>query len=129
MINEIIAKTGVSAIDIEDDGLVMITSVNGESAKAALEWVTNLTREIKAGETFVGEVVKLMEFGAFVNLVPGKDGMVHISELAPWRVEKVDQIVKVGDKVHVVVMAIDEKGRINLSMKKAEGNVYPEQKK
>ena len=129
MINEIIAKTGVSAIDIEDDGLVMITSVNGESAKAALEWVTNLTREIKAGETFVGEVVKLMEFGAFVNLVPGKDGMVHISELAPWRVEKVEDVVKVGDKVHVVVMAIDEKGRINLSMKKAEGNVYPEQKK
>lgn len=129
MINEIIAKTGVTAIDIEDDGLVMITSVNGESAKAALEWVTNLTREIKAGETFVGEVVKLMEFGAFVNLVPGKDGMVHISELAPWRVEKVEDVVKVGDKVHVVVMAIDEKGRINLSMKKAEGNVYPEQKK
>lgn len=128
MINEIIAKTGVSAIDIEDSGLVMITALDGASGKAALEWVTNLTREVKAGEAFTGEVVKLMEFGAFVNLLPGKDGMVHISELAPWRVEKVEDVVKVGDKVHVVVMAIDEKGRINLSMKKAEGNVYPEKK-
>ncbi len=127
MINEIIAKTGVTAIDIEDDGLVMITSVNGESAKAALEWVTNLTREVKAGETFDGEVVRLMDFGAFVQILPGKDGMVHVSELAPWRVEKVSDIVNVGDKVKVIVNEIDEKGRINLSMKKAEGNVYTDE--
>ncbi len=123
-INEIIAKTGVSAIDIEDDGLVMITAVDGASGKAALDWVTNLTREVKAGEVFDGEVVRLMDFGAFVQILPGKDGMVHVSELAPWRVEKVADIVNVGDKVKVVVMEIDEKGRINLSMKKAEGNVY-----
>ena len=127
MINEIIAKTGVTAIDIEDDGLVMITSVNGESAKAALEWVTNLTREVKAGETFDGEVVRLMDFGAFVQILPGKDGMVHVSELAPWRVEKVSDVVNVGDKVKVIVNEIDEKGRINLSMKKAVGNVYTDE--
>lgn len=126
-INEIIAKTGVTAIDIEDDGLVMITAVNGESGKAAFDWVTNLTREVKAGETFDGEVVRLMDFGAFVQILPGKDGMVHVSELAPWRVEKVSDVVNVGDKVKVVVTEIDEKGRINLSMKKAEGNVYTDE--
>ncbi len=126
-INEIIAKTGVTAIDIEDDGLVMITAVNGESGKAAFDWVTNLTREVKAGETFDGEVVRLMDFGAFVQILPGKDGMVHVSELAPWRVDKVTDIVSVGDKVKVVVIEIDEKGRINLSMKKAEGNVYTDE--
>ncbi len=126
-INEIIAKTGVTAIDIEDDGLVMITAVNGESGKAAFDWVTNLTREVKAGETFDGEVVRLMDFGAFVQILPGKDGMVHVSELAPWRVEKVSDVVNVGDKVKVIVNEIDEKGRINLSMKKAEGNVYTDE--
>lgn len=126
-INEIIAKTGVTAIDIEDDGLVMITAVDGASGQAALEWVTNLTREVKAGETFDGEVVRLMDFGAFVQILPGKDGMVHVSELAPWRVEKVSDVVNVGDKVKVIVNEIDEKGRINLSMKKAVGNVYTDE--
>lgn len=128
-INEIIAKTGVSAIDIEDDGLVMITAVDGPSGQAALDWVTNLTREIKAGEYYDGEVVRLMDFGAFVQILPGKDGMVHVSELAPWRVEKVTDILKVGDKVKVKVIEIDEKGRVNLSMKQAEGNVYTEDMK
>lgn len=124
MINEIIAKTGVSGIDIEDDGLVMITSVNGEAGKAAYDWINNLTREVGVGELFDGEVVRLMDFGAFVQILPGKDGLVHISELAPWRVDQVTDIVKVGDKVKVKVIEIDEKGRTNLSMKQAEGNVY-----
>lgn len=124
MINEIIAKTGVSGIDIEDDGLVMITSVNGEAGKAAYDWINNLTREVGVGELFEGEVVRLMDFGAFVQILPGKDGLVHISELAPWRVDQVTDIVKVGDKVKVKVIEIDEKGRTNLSMKQAEGNVY-----
>ncbi len=126
MINEIIAKTGVSSIDIEQDGLVMITALDGPSGEAALKWVTDLTREVQAGELFDGEVVRLMEFGAFVQILPGKDGLVHISELAPWRVDKVTDIVKVGDKVKVKVIEIDDKGRTNLSMKQAEGNVYPE---
>lgn len=126
-INEIIAKTGVTAIDIEQDGLVMITAVNGESGKAAYDWVYNLTREVTVGEIFDGEVVRLMDFGAFVQILPGKDGMVHVSELAPWRVEKVTDIVNVGSKVKVKVIEIDEKGRVNLSMKHAEGNVYTDE--
>lgn len=126
MINEIIAKTGVSAIDIEQDGTVMITAVDGASGEAAFKWVSDLTREVTVGELFDGEVVRLMDFGAFVQILPGKDGMVHVSELAPWRVNLVTDIVKVGDKVKVKVIEIDDKGRVNLSMKQAEGNTYPE---
>ncbi len=126
IINEIIDTTGVQAIDIEDDGLVMITSLNAESAAKAEAWVKNLTREVTAGEVFSGKVVRLMDFGAFVEILPKKDGLVHVSELAPWRVEKVSDIVKVGDTVQVKVLEVDNLGRINLSMKQAEGNTYPE---
>jgi len=126
MINEIIATTGVQAIDIEDDGLVCITSTNAEGAQKAYEWVRNLTREVIAGETFKGKVTRLMDFGAFVEVLPKQEGLVHISKLAPWRVEKVSDIVKTGDEVFVKVTEIDDQGRINLSMKDAEGNVYPE---
>ena len=129
MINKIIEETGVETIDIEQDGLVMITAKDGESGQLAYDWVHNLTRAIEKGETFEGEVVKLMDFGAFVNVLPGKDGMVHVSELAPWRVEKVGDIVKLGDKVHVKVIEIDSMGRVNLSMKQAEGNVYTDEMK
>lgn len=130
MINEIIAKTGVQAIDIEQNGLVMITSANGPAGQAAYDWVNNLTRDVKAGETFEGaEVVRLMDFGAFVNILPGRDGMVHVSELAPWRVGQVKDIVNVGDKVNVKVIEIDDQGRVNLSMKQAEGNNYTEEMK
>ena len=129
MINEIIEKTGVETIDIEQDGTVFITSIGQEPADAAREWVHNLTREVEAGEKFTGEVVRLMDFGAFVNILPGKDGMVHISELAPWRVAKVEDIVKLGDKVNVVVKEIDDMKRVNLSMKQAEGNTYTEEMK
>lgn len=129
MINEIIEKTAVEAIDIEQDGTVMITAKNEETAQKAYDWIHNLTREVEAGEAFEGEVVRLMDFGAFVQVLPGKDGLVHISELAPWRVAKVDDIVKLGDKVHVKVIEIDDQGRINLSMKQAEGNVYTEEMK
>lgn len=128
-INEIIAKTGVTAIDIEQDGLVMITAVNGAAGQAAYDWVYNLTREVTAGEIFTGKVVRLMDFGAFVEILPGKDGLVHVSELAPWRVEKVTDIVQEGATVNVKVIEIDDKGRINLSMKQAEGNVYTEEMK
>jgi len=129
IINEIIATTGVQAIDIEDDGHVFITSANAEGAEKAEKIVKDLTREIIAGETFKGKVVRLMQFGAFVEIMPKRDGMVHVSELAPWRVEKVDDIVKVGDEVMVKVIEIDDLGRINLSMKQAEGNTYPERPK
>lgn len=130
MINEIIAKTGVQAIDIEQSGLVMITSLNAEAGQKAYDWVHNLTREVEKGEVFTqAEVVRIMDFGAFINLLPGRDGMAHISELAPWRVEKVTDIVNLGDKVNVKVIEIDDQGRVNLSMKQAEGNAYTEEMK
>ncbi|NOQ67917.1 polyribonucleotide nucleotidyltransferase [Patescibacteria group bacterium] len=116
IINEIIAETGV-AIDIEDDGLVMITSKDSEAAKKAEEWIKNLTREVVAGEIFQGKVVKIMDFGAFVEILPGQDGLVHISELAEGRVEKVEDVVKVGDAIKVKVKEIDSQGRINLTHK------------
>lgn len=127
MINEIIATTGVTTIDIEDDGLVMITSQGGEPAQKAEAWIRGLTRKVVVGETYTGKVSRLMDFGAFVEILPKKDGLVHISELAPWRVNAVRDIVKIGDVVQVRVKEIDEMGRINLSMKQATGNTYPAQ--
>ena len=116
MINEIIAETGV-AIDIEDDGLVMITSKDAGEAKRAEDWIKDLTREVVAGEIFQGKVVKIMDFGAFVEILPKQDGLVHISELAPHRVEKVEDVVKVGDTIKVKVKEIDSQGRISLTHK------------
>ncbi len=116
MIREITETCGVE-IDIEQDGLVMITSDNGESADKAMQWVKDLTREAKAGEKFKGKVVRIMDFGAFVEILPGKDGLVHISELAHERVDKVEDVVKLDDEVDVVVKEIDDQGRVNLSMK------------
>ncbi len=118
MINEIIAETGV-AIDIEDDGLVMITSKDAGEAKRAEDWIKDLTREVVAGEVFQGKVVRIMDFGAFVEVLPGQDGLVHISELAPHRVEKVEDIVKIGDTIKVKVKEIDSQGRISLTHKGA----------
>ncbi len=129
IINGIIEDTGVQSIDIEDDGMVMITSTGGEAAEKALQIVKDLTREIAAGEIFKGKVVRLMDFGAFVELLPKKDGLVHVSELAPWHVEKVTDIVNLGDEITVKVLEIDSQGRINLSMKQAPGNTYPERPK
>lgn len=116
IINEIIEKTGVN-IDIEDDGTVFITATDADSGKKAQEIIHNLTREIQVGEEFEGTVVRLMDFGAFVEVLPGKDGLVHISEMAHSRVEKVGDVVKIGDKVKVKVKEIDSQGRVNLSMK------------
>lgn len=118
IINEIIDETGVQ-IDIEDDGSVFITSVDEASAKKAQEWVDNLTREVKAGEFFNGKITRLMNFGAFAEILPGQEGLIHISELADRRVEKVEDIVNVGDVVPVKVKEIDSQGRINLSRKEA----------
>jgi len=125
VINEIIEATGV-AIDLEDDGQVLITSTDQEGAKRAEEWIKDLVREAVVGETYKGKVVRLMDFGAFVEILPGKDGLVHVSKLAPYHVAKVEDIVKEGDEVNVKVTEIDNMGRINLSMKDAPGNTYPE---
>jgi len=116
IINEIIEQTGVK-IDIEDDGLVNITSTNEEAGQKALQKVKDLTREAKIGEVFQGKVVKITDFGAFIEILPRQDGLVHISELSDQRVERVDDILKLGQIIPVKVKNIDESGRINLTLK------------
>lgn len=118
VINEIIAETKVE-IDIEDSGLVMVTSVNAENMQRAVDWIKQIVREVEVGETFTGKVTRTMDFGAFVEILPKQEGLVHISELAPERVPTVGDVVKVGDTVTVKVIEIDAMGRINLSMKRA----------
>jgi polyribonucleotide nucleotidyltransferase len=127
MINEIIAQCNVE-IDIEDDGLVMITSTNPEGMKKAVDWVRNLTREVAVGEIFTGPVTRVMDFGAFVEILSKQEGLVHISELAPNRVEKVGDVVKVGDIVTVKVYEIDSMGRLNLSIKRASPDYKPSER-
>lgn len=122
MINRIIDETGVE-IDIEDDGSVFVTSPDEVSAKKAVDWINNLTREVRPGELFQGRVTRLMNFGAFVEVLPNQEGLVHISELANERVERVEDIVHVGDVIPVIVKNIDDQGRINLSRKAALGKV------
>lgn len=116
-INEIIAETQ-SQIDIEESGLVFVTSENEENAQRAIEIIKGITKEIKVGETFQGKITKTLEFGAFVQLTPNQEGLIHISKLAPHRVEKVQDIVKPGDEVLAKVISIDEQGRVNLSLQK-----------
>jgi len=119
VINEIIDQCNV-LIDIEDSGRIFITAEKEESGKKAAEWVNNLTREVKVGEMFQGKVKRIMDFGAFVEVLPGQEGLVHISQLANYRVNKVEDIVKIGDVIPVKVISIDEQGRINLSHKEAK---------
>jgi len=120
VINKIIADTGVK-IDIENDGRVFIAGSDGIGAEKAKKMVEALTKDVVVGETYMGTVTRLMNFGAFVAVLPGKEGLVHISQLAPGRVEKVEDAVKVGDEIMVKVMEIDSQGRINLSRKAVLG--------
>ena len=113
-IRSIVETTGAT-IDVEDDGTVIIGSSNAEAAKRAADMIRGLTREVEVGEQYTGKVVRIMNFGAFVEILPGKDGLVHISELADYRVESVEDEVKVGDEISVLVTEIDSMGRINLS--------------
>lgn len=126
MINQIIDETGVS-IDIEDDGSVFITSADETAAKKATEWIKNITREVVVGELFQGRITRIMNFGAFAEVLPNQEGLIHISELADYRVEKVDDVVKVGDMVPVIVKEIDAQGRINLSHKMAKARMAREE--
>lgn len=124
-INEITEKTGVE-LEVENDGTVTITSADAAKLQQAKDWVEMLTKEVKVGEFFPqGKVVRILDFGAFVQLTPSQDGMVHISELADRRVEKVTDVVQVGDIVPVVVIKIDELGRVNLSLKRAKEKLKP----
>ena len=109
-------ETGAD-ISIEDEGVVFITAVNAESGQAAYDRIEGLTREIEPGQIYTGKVVRILPFGAFVELVPGKDALVHISELADRHVDRVEDVVDVGDEVTVVVTEIDNLGRVNASCK------------
>jgi len=117
-IKGIVAETGAE-INIEDDGSVHIYSSNGDSLKRAKEIILGMTKEITVGEIYQGTVVSIKEFGAFVEVLPGKDGLVHISELADFRVNKVEDVVKNGDSVWVKCIGVDDKGRVKLSRKAA----------
>ncbi len=123
IINKIIADTGVEKIDIEDDGTVFITSLDGASGDKAKQIVENITRDVIVGETYLGTVTRIINIGAFVQILPGKEGLVHISQLAPTRVERVEDVVKPGDEIMVKVVEIDGQGRINLSRKALLGGV------
>ena len=122
MINQIIDETGVE-IDIEDDGMVFITSESREAGKKALEWVKNLTHEVAVGEIFKGRITRLMNFGAFAEILPGQEGLIHISEISEKRINRVEDVLKIGDMVSVKVKEIDNLGRINLSMRGLENSV------
>ncbi len=114
VINKITAETGTK-IDIEQDGRVMIASVNEEAARRAAAMIEGITKEAQVGETYKGRVTRLMNFGAFVEFLPGKEGLVHISELSYDHVNKVEDVVKVGDELMVKVKEVDNLGRINLT--------------
>lgn len=120
-IHQITGETGAT-IDIEDDGMIFITSDDETSANKALEWIKNITHEVVPGEVFQGRIVRILNFGAFAEILPGQQGLIHISELAPFHVNKVEDIVKIGDMVPVKVKNIDSEGRINLSLKDAQAD-------
>jgi len=119
MINKIIDETDAS-IDIEDDGTIFILADDQKSGQRAKEMIEDLTREVEVGEVYNGKVVKLMNFGAFVEILPGKEGLVHISKIADRHIDKVSDVLSVGDEIKVKVIKIDNKDRINLSMKDVE---------
>jgi polyribonucleotide nucleotidyltransferase len=123
VINEIIAATGVS-IDIDDDGLVMVCGTEAAKVAEAVDWVKNIIRDFEVGEVFKGKVVRLMDFGAFIQLTPNKDGMAHVSELAPYRVGRPGDFVNIGDEVMVKIIEIDDQGRVNLTLKDLPENEH-----
>lgn len=127
MINSIKDETGVEEITIENDGKLTIVGKNG-SAEKALAKIETLTHEYKRGERLTGTVVRIADFGAFVEIAPDTDGLVHISELAPFRIEKVSDVLKIGERVPVMVKDVDERGRISLSLKEADPNFIKQRK-
>jgi polyribonucleotide nucleotidyltransferase len=116
VIREIVEKTGAK-VDIQDDGTVKVASSSGESIKAAINWIKSIASDPEVGQVYDGTVVKVMDFGAFVNFFGSRDGLVHISQLAPRRVQKTTDVVKEGDKVKVKLLGFDERGKVRLSMK------------
>ncbi|HWE76333.1 MAG TPA: polyribonucleotide nucleotidyltransferase [Stellaceae bacterium] len=119
VIREICEVTGAK-VDIEDDGTIKVAAVDGDAAKAAIDWIRGIVAEPEVNVIYNGKVVKTVEFGAFVNFLGAKDGLVHISELAPQRVAKTTDVVKVGDPVKVKVLGFDDRGKVKLSMKQVD---------
>jgi polyribonucleotide nucleotidyltransferase len=115
-INQITDDTGAK-IDVDDSGSVFVTAEDEEAAIKAVNWIKNIVREVEVGEIFQGEVKRILDFGAFVEILPGQEGLVHISKISNNRVEKVGDVLKLGDIVSVKVIGIDDQGRINLSIK------------
>ena len=118
VINEIIEDCGVS-IDIEESGKVFVTAEKKEAAEKAIKWIQNLTRELKVGEIFQGRVKRILDFGAIIEIVPGQEGLCHISQFVPYRINKVEDVVEVGQMIPVKIISIDAQKRINLSAKEA----------
>jgi polyribonucleotide nucleotidyltransferase len=116
VIREIVEKTGAK-VDISDDGTIKVASSSGESIKAAINWIKSIASDPEVGMIYDGTVVKVMDFGAFVNFFGSRDGLVHISQLAPRRVQKTSDVVKEGDKVKVKLLGFDERGKVRLSMR------------
>ncbi|MBC7459254.1 polyribonucleotide nucleotidyltransferase, partial [Candidatus Saccharibacteria bacterium] len=120
VINKITAETGAE-IDIKEDGLITVAAASGEKIKQALDWIRSLTEEPELGTIYEGKVVSIKDFGAFINIMPGTDGMVHISELSNERVERVEDVLTEGQIVKVKLIGIDDRGRLSLSLKNIEG--------
>jgi polyribonucleotide nucleotidyltransferase len=119
VIREITETTGAK-IDIDDDGTVKVAAVDGDAAQAAIDWIRGIVAEPEVGVIYNGKVVKVVDFGAFVNFLGSRDGLVHISELAPQRVGKVADVVKLGDNVKVKVLGFDDRGKVKLSMRQVD---------
>ena len=118
VIRQITAETGTQ-INVEDDGTIQIAAVSGEAGEKAVRWIEGLTRDVEVGKEYLGKVTRIMNFGAFVEILPGKEGLVHISQLADYRVPRVEDVVAIGDELMVVVTEIDRMGRVNLSRRAA----------
>ena len=126
MINKIIEESNGVKIDIEEDGTVCIYSIEGQDSNKAKKMIEDITREIEAGQIYEGIVTRIASFGAFVDLGAGKEGLLHISKISSKRIEKIEDVLSIGDEVRVKVTEIDHQGRINLSMKELEVNLSEE---
>jgi DNA polymerase III epsilon subunit family exonuclease len=118
VIRQITAETGTQ-INVEDDGTIQIAATDVEAAQKAISWIEGLTKDVEVGKEYLGKVTRIMNFGAFVEILPGKEGLVHISQLADYRVPRVEDVVAIGDELMVVVTEIDRMGRVNLSRRAA----------
>jgi polyribonucleotide nucleotidyltransferase len=129
IIKKIVEETGVE-IDVENDGTVNVASTDSVAMQKAIDWIKSLVQEAEVGRTYKGKVRKIMEFGAFVEILPGQDGLVHISEIAESRIKRVEDVLKEGDEVTVKCIEIDGQGRVRLSMKAVlrEGGKAPDAK-